>query len=79
VSDDLKARIRAAAGIVAQRARGIVGGRDFTTGAQVSPCGIYNLALQPRLCAMRWTSTIQKRRLLKPAFLFNIYPIDNHG
>ncbi|SEI63597.1 hypothetical protein SAMN04244572_03214 [Azotobacter beijerinckii] len=32
------------AGIVAQHARVIVGGRDFTTGAQVSPCGIYSLA-----------------------------------
>lgn len=32
------------AGIVAQHARLIVGGADFTTGAHVKPCGIYGLA-----------------------------------
>lgn len=32
------------AGIVAQHARVIVGGADFTTGAQIRPCGIYDIA-----------------------------------
>lgn len=32
------------AGIVAQHARAIAGGADFTTGAQIRPCGIYDIA-----------------------------------
>ncbi|TKD30028.1 hypothetical protein [Azotobacter chroococcum] len=32
------------AGVCAQHARVIVGGADFTTGAQIRPCGIYDIA-----------------------------------
>ncbi|MFB8828699.1 hypothetical protein ACE0DR_03585 [Azotobacter sp. CWF10] len=36
--------LRRLAGVVAQHARVIVGGRAFTTGAHISPGGIYSLA-----------------------------------